>query len=79
MILQPGFNAYNGSQSNDLYRAMRKVPSLKWMKMLLICKGRREIVIAPIQPTIFTTVKIVECNPTAIYKIYNSTFQLLKC
>ena len=78
IILQPGFNAYNGSHVMIYTEPCVVPPRLSDEDVTSFVKEEEKIVIAPNPARDFITVKIVECNSTAIYKIYNSTFQLVK-
>lgn len=78
IILQPGFNAYNGSHVMIYTEPCVVPPRLSDEDVTSFVKEEEKIVIAPNPAREFTTVKIVDCNSKAIYKIYNSTFQLVK-
>ena len=78
IILQSGFNAYNGSHVMIYTEPCVVPPRLSDEDVTSFVKEEEKIVIAPNPAREFTTVKIVDCNSKAIYKIYNSTFQLVK-
>jgi len=78
IILSPGFIAFEGSDVFLYNEPCVVPPRLSDEDVTSLEIEKDKILIAPNPARDFITVKILDCNSEAVYKIYNSTLQLVK-
>ncbi len=78
IILQPGFNAFDGSHVMIYTEPCVVPPRLGDEDVVSLEVEKDKILISPNPARDFITVKIIDYNSKAIFKIYNSTLQLVK-